>query len=119
MLRSCLRAVDAISSISGSSACAPFQVRDATHCAAGLGLYYCLPAAMPSPLCSTDCTALLHASNLLFPVGRCCPRSLPVPPPAPQAFLRRVVQVPPLREKYSLIQKERAEAGGADAMDLS
>ena len=41
------------------------------------------------------------------------------PPHAPQAFMRRVVQVPPLREKYSMIQKERAEAGGADAMDLS
>ena len=38
-----------------------------------------------------------------------------------QTFLTRVVLVPPLREKYAAIQKERAEAdgGAGDAMDLS
>lgn len=59
MLRSCLRAVDAISAIPGSSACAPFNT-----------------------------------------------------------FLTKVVLMPPLREKFLLIQKERAEAEG-DAVDLS
>ncbi|KAG1681345.1 hypothetical protein FOA52_007393 [Chlamydomonas sp. UWO 241] len=36
-----------------------------------------------------------------------------------QAFLKKTVMVPPMREKYAQVQAERAEAEGGDAMDLS